>query len=294
MAEQTGIAWCDHTFNPWIGCTKVSAACDFCYAEALMDHRPHRVQWGGERSRTGASNWQQPRRWNRKARADGVRRKVFCASLADVFDNHVPQEWRDDLWALIAACPHLDWLLLTKRPQNIAKMLPTQPGFEMMAGEWPWPNVWLGTTAENQEEANRRVPKLLGTSAAVRFISAEPLLGPIDLRNLVIPRRYGSGLLDALTLDFKTHHQDVIAGPPKGHGPLDWVIAGGESGKHARPFDVGWARSLRDQCNAVGAAFFMKQLGDNPVGGDGGTIRAHHGADPREWPEDLRIREFPT
>lgn len=290
MAEITGIAWCGHTFNPWIGCTKVSAACDFCYAEELMDHRYHRVKWGGERKRTGASNWHQPIKWNRAAREAGVRRRVFCASLSDVFDNQVPDEWRADLWKLIAACPDLDWLLLTKRPQNIPKMLPTQPGFEMMAGSWPWPNVWLGTTAENQEEANRRIPALLATPAAVRFISAEPLLGPIDLRNLVIPRRYGSGLLDAFTLDFKTHHQEVIARPPKSHGPLDWVIAGGESGKHARPFNLGWARALKDQCGAAGAAFFMKQLGDAPAGY---KCFAHHGADPAEWPFDLKVREFP-
>lgn len=124
MAEQTGIQWCDHTFNGWVGCTKVSPACDHCYAEALMDHRHHRVEWGGERSLTSDANWRQPLRWNRAAREAGIRRKVFCASLADVFDNQVPEVWRHRLWALIAICPDIDWLLLTKRPQNIVKMLP--------------------------------------------------------------------------------------------------------------------------------------------------------------------------
>lgn len=266
MAEQTGIAWCDHTFNPWIGCTKVSAACDFCYAEALMDHRHHRVTWGGERSRTSASNWQQPLRWNRKAKADGVRRKVFCASLADVFDNQAPDEWRADLWRLIDETPDLDWLLLTKRPQNIRKMmiaarravLGSDVGEEHVI--WPWPNVWLGTTVENQEEANRRIPALLNVPAAVRFISAEPLLEPVTLSN------YGAG------------------------ASLNWVICGGESGQHARPFHLSWARSLRDQCQTAGVAFFMKQLGDAPVGH---RAAAHHGAEPAEWPADLRVREFP-
>ncbi len=261
MAEFSAISWCDNTFNPWIGCSKVSPACDHCYAEALMDHRHHRVTWGGPRSLTSEANWRQPLRWNRKAKADGVRRKVFCASLADVFDNQVHEDWRNRLWLLIKECDQLDWLLLTKRPQNIKKMLPIGAYTGKPWGEG-WPNVWLGTTTENQEEANRRIPALLAVPAAVHFISAEPLLGPIDLCNLVIPRRYGSGLLDAFTLDFKTHHQEVIAGPPKGHGPIDWVIGGGESGAQARPTRRSWAFSLRDQSAAAGIPFHWKQNGE--------------------------------
>ena len=141
MGEQTGISWTDHTFNPWIGCTAVSAACDHCYAETLAK----RYGWDfAARRRTSENNWRNPRRWNRAAERDGVRRRVFCASLADVFDNQVPPEWRADLWDLIRACPSLDWQLLTKRPQNIARMLPDDWGDG-------WPNVWLGTTAENSE-----------------------------------------------------------------------------------------------------------------------------------------------
>ena len=124
MAEHTEIAWCDSTFNPWIGCQKVSPGCDHCYAEALMDHRHHRVEWGphGERKRTSEANWKLPLRWSKKARASGTRPRVFCASLADVFDNQVPIQWRTDLFDLIARTSELDWLLLTKRPENLARM----------------------------------------------------------------------------------------------------------------------------------------------------------------------------
>lgn len=265
MGANTTIAWCDFTFNPWIGCSKISAACDFCYAEALMDHRHHRVTWGGERSRTSASNWQQPLRWNRKAKADGVRRKVFCASLADVFDNQVPDAWRADLWHLIDETPDLDWLLLTKRPQNVRKMIIAARRAALGADVaeehviWPWPNVWLGTTAENQQEFDRRWPHLAAVPAAVHFISYEPALEPLSIA---------------------------------GANPLpDWIICGGESGKHARPFNIEWARSIKAECRVGGVAFFMKQLGDAPVGH---STAGHHGANPAEWPADLRVREFPA
>ena len=149
MAENSKIEWTDHTFNPWIGCTALSRACDHCYAEAWVQ------RFGGdfsERRRTTPANWRLPVKWNREAEASGIRRKVFCASLADVFDNQVPEAWRRDLWDLIAATPRLDWLLLTKRPQNIAKMLPFA-WFGSYASKFP--NVWLGTTVESQEEARR-------------------------------------------------------------------------------------------------------------------------------------------
>jgi len=241
MAEVTGISWTDHTHNPWIGCTKVSPGCDHCYAEADWDKRYHRVEWGGARSRTKSAA---PTSWDRKAREAGERRRVFCASLADVFDNQVPDEWRADLWNLIDRCRALDWMLLTKRPQNIANMLPSG---------WPWSNVWLGTTTENQTEADRRLPILLRIPAVVHFASVEPQLEPVDLR------RY------------------LNAG-------LDWAIVGGESGKGCRPFDPEWARSLRDQCSASGASFFMKQLGGYPY--KRGMLD--------DLPIDLRIREWPN
>jgi protein gp37 len=167
MGKGTPIAWADNTFNPWIGCTNVSPGCDHCYAEIKWDRRFHRVEWGGPRSRT---KWDAPITWDRKAAKAGVRERVFCASLADVFDNQVPDEWHNDLWALIDRCRSLDWLLLTKRPQNIAKMMPVRP-----------PHVWLGITVENQVELERRWPILAALRATVRFINYEPALEPLVL-----------------------------------------------------------------------------------------------------------------
>lgn len=174
MAENSKIEWCDHTFNPWIGCTKVGPGCDHCYAEQLATSRLG-VPWGphAERRRTAASSWQLPRRWNRRAARAGIRYRVFCASLADVFDKAVPPEWRADLFALIRETPYLDWLLVTKRIGNAAAMIEA-------AGGMP-DNVWLGATIVNQAEADRDIPKLLATPAPVRFLSMEPLLGPVNL-----------------------------------------------------------------------------------------------------------------
>ena len=219
MTDNTKIEWTDATFNPWLGCTKVSRACDFCYAE-MWAKRSGLVEWGNHpRWRTSAANWRQPLKWQREAERTGVRKRVFCASLADVFDNQAPTEWRDDLWTLIAVCPALDWLLLTKRPQNIADMLPLM---------WPWPNVWLGMTAENQEEFDRRYPYLAAVPARVHFISYEPALGPLSIA-------------------------DCYPAP-------DWIICGGESGPHARLMEPAWSRSMRDQCAVADVSFFMKQM----------------------------------
>lgn len=171
MAEVTKIEWCDSTWNPWVGCTRISPACDNCYAASWAKRTGQPALWDGERRRTSAANWKLPLRWNERARLSGVRLKVFCASLADVFDNQVPEEWRADLWEIIASTPWLDWLLLTKRPQNIRKMLPDG---------WParWSNVWLGATVENRAAAER-IGYLRDIPATVRFLSCEPLLEPI-------------------------------------------------------------------------------------------------------------------
>lgn len=255
MGENSGIEWCDHTFNPWIGCTKVSPACDHCYAEA-WDKRFGGERWGPHAPRRRTKTWDQPVKWNREAAAQGRRFRVFCASLADVFDNHgsITSGWRGDLWHLIARTPHLDWLLLTKRPQNIAKMLPD--GYGAPAWGKGWPNVWLGTTVENQEEADRRIPHLLKVPAAVRFLSCEPLLGPVDLTEIAVwrPELHASIMLDVMR---------GTGGTPKTPpGRLDWVIAGGESGPGARPMHPDWPRALRDQCAAAGVPFFFKQWGE--------------------------------
>jgi protein gp37 len=263
----TSIEWCDFTFNPVWGCVKVSPACDNCYA-AAFDHRLGGEHWGPHAplKEFGDKHWAEPLKWNAAAERDGVRRRVFCASMADVFDNRWPDGIRDRLWQLILATPGLDWLLLTKRPQNISKMLPPDWGNG-------YPNVWLGTTVENQEEADRRIPHLLAVPAAVRFLSCEPLLGPVDLTALNIrawtgdpvPADADSGWrFSALSGEHWFRGDDGFS--YGGDGPvlsaIDWVIAGGESGPGARPMHPDWARSLRDQCAAAGVSFMFKQWGE--------------------------------
>jgi protein gp37 len=221
MAKDSRIEWTHHTFNPWWGCVKVSPACANCYAETWA-HRLGMRLWGRRESRKffSVEHWRQPVRWNAEARRDGVRRRVFCASMADVFEARAElSEWRSKLWPLIEQTESLDWLLLTKRPQNVGRMIPWD--------EWP-ANVWLGTTAESQKQADNRIPHLLDSPARVHFISAEPLLAPVSIKKW------------------------------KG---IDWVIAGGESGHRARPTDPEWVRSLRDECSAAGIAFHFKQWG---------------------------------
>jgi protein gp37 len=258
MAENSKIEWCDHTFNPFIGCTKVSPGCDNCYAEHLMDKRMHKVVWGSkERIRTSPSNWRKPIAWNAAHdeffAAHGRRQRVFCASLADVFDNAVDPAWRVDLFRLIESTPNLDWLLLTKRIGNAPSMSQVAMG-ALGCIHKPLPdNVWLGSTIVNQEEANRDIPKLLSVPAAKRFLSMEPLLGPVSLRwlsawpeNAPAPAQKPGG---------RTNHLDGLR-------QLDWVIVGGESGAGARPMHPDWARSLRDQCKAAAVPFLFKQWGE--------------------------------
>ena len=231
MADRTGIAWTDSTFNPWMGCQKVSPGCDRCYAETLVADRHHWTQWGpeGVRVRTSPGYWRKPLGWNRAAEASGKPRRVFCASLADVFDNQSPPGAREDLWELIRRTPALTWQILTKRPQNMARMLPEG---------WPegFGHVWLGASAENQEEYDRRWPVLASVPAAVRFISYEPALGPLSI--LEHPER------------------------------PDWLIWGGESGPGCRPMDPDWARQIVLECLLAQVPIFAKQWGDyrhNPL-----------------------------
>ena len=245
MAEKTGIEWCDSTFNPWIGCTRVGPGCGHCYAAVSTPARSLGIEWGphAQRRRTAPSTWKQPLAWERQHEAffaqHGRRRRVFCASLADVFDNAVPNAWRMDLFKLIADTPNLDWLLLTKRIGNVAPYLQCDGlAFDLM-----WGNVWLGATVVNQAEADRDIPKLLDTPAAVRFLSVEPMLGPISFEGMFANPRNPSEGTNALEM-------------------LDWVICGGESGPHARPMHPVWVRSLRDQCEAAGVKFLFKQWGE--------------------------------
>lgn len=275
MGEYSSISWTDHTFNPWRGCTKVSPGCKFCYADRQSKRNPKVLGiWGNEGTRVLAAeaHWQLPYKWNRIAEHDGVRFKVFCASLADIFEDWQGQmtdskedpllncrieplslgDVRKRLWMVILDTACLDWLLLTKRPENIGKMMP----------HGDWPNVWLGTSVESQEYAPRldllidapqRVP--------VRFCSAEPLLSLLSI-------------------------QSVLS--PKG---INWVIVGGESGGQARLFRSNWAQSLIGQCYAQNVACFIKQVGDNP---DNVSLKSHHGTDMRLWPQWMQVQDFPN
>ncbi len=220
MGENTKISWADHSFNPWTGCTKVSLGCDHCYAESWAK-RSGLVEWGKgkPRRRTSEANWKKPPQWDRKAAKLGIRYRVFSASLADVFDPEVPEEWRWDMWDLIDDTKNLDWLLLTKRPENFTRFLPTNSTYTL-------PNLWLGVTAENQEQADKRIPILLDTPAAMRFVSMEPLIG----RNPI----------------------HLLSG-------LDWIIAGCESGSRARPMDLEAVEDIRRHCEMNRIPFFYKQ-----------------------------------
>jgi protein gp37 len=360
MGANTEIEWATHTFNPWVGCQRVSPGCTNCYAEAYdkrvggrpknqrKDPEVAELRWGPKapRVRTSDANWRKPLAWDQAAvrakvaadlagRARPERPRVFCASLADVFEK-LPKDhpqaldlplWRLELFELIWRTPNLDWLLLTKRPENVRDCLmragealrydATPPRDELrdwiwrwMVGEQPPDNVWLGTTVEDQQRADERIPELLAVPAAVRFLSCEPLLERIDL---LFGRNSPPGLL------WKTCQtcEGSMSVPAPGGGKacptcyplsptvgaqgvvnagIDWVIVGGESGPGARPFHLDWARNLVRQVRLAGAAPFVKQLGTNPILEPGPltvTLLDPAGGDPNEWPEDLRVREFP-
>jgi protein gp37 len=243
MAEKTSIAWTDHTFNPWWGCEKVSPGCKHCYAEALSARMGKKKLWRGERERTKGP-WRDVPKWNAAAIAAGQRARVFCASMADFFEDR-PElaEWRAEAWELIRRCRALDWQLLTKRPENIARMLPADWGRG-------WPHVWLGASTENQERADERIPILAAIPARIRFVSYEPALGPVEF-------------------------YDSERWPP-----IHWVIYGGESGPGRRPDNPDWASDMRGQCIEMGAAFFYKQS-SAPKSGWQHPSLAHL---PREFP----------
>lgn len=294
MAETTKIQWCHATFNPWVGCTKVNEGCKFCYAEMLMDTRYGRVVWGPNGTRSLTKTWGDPLRWNRQAARDGERRKVFCASLADVFEgfegpvltSKSAALWRDrqgrlsdaeasgfdpweivttldplrsNLFKLIDRCQSLDFLLLTKRPENVRPM-------------WEGPNrsnCWIGASIANQRNADEWIPRLLSCRGLgpVLFLSVEPQVGRVDLSRYLFPSPV-----------------------------VDWVIVGGESqqGGEPRPFQLDWARLIVQQCREANVPCFVKQLGSNAW--DGSVeyrTRDGHGGDWNEWPEELRVRQCP-
>lgn len=225
MGKNSKIEWTNHTFNPWWGCTKVSAACKNCYAEAWSKRVGTKV-WGPKAKRRffGDKHWGEPIKWNTEAARRRQRTRVFCASMADVFEVRRDLDpWREKLWDLIDSTPELDWLLLTKRPERVLEFAPWKL-------DWP-SNVWLGTTVEDQESGQTRLPHLAKIPAAIRFISAEPLVGPLNIR-------------------------------PWLGATIDWVITGGESGPKARPSSPSWFRELLLQCMEADVPFHFKQWGD--------------------------------
>lgn len=295
MAENSKIAWTDHTFNPWIGCAKVSLGCENCYAETL-NNRYGWAEWGlnGKRKRTVPANWKKPIKWNKSFWFDCLacghrgdyadllddgedyscpkcesvnikesKQRVFCASLSDVFEDRPELEaWRIDLFRLIIDTPNLDWLILTKRPENVNKFIDRacwpETGCPIFDEKLPY-NVWIGTSTEDQKQADKRIPELLKIPASKHFLSMEPLLGPVSLAGV-------DGGTYRPWLDW-------------GAWPIliDLVIVGGESGPKARPMQEEWALDIRDQCKAASVPFFMKQMSGKA-----------------EIPNDLFIREFPN
>lgn len=342
MSETTKIEWADATFNPWIGCTKVSPGCAWCYAENTTRARVLRSQghetWGkgAKRSRTSLATWRNPVKWNREfgewrdqpcaphlraavdEHAKRIRPRIF-PSLCDWLDDEVPIEWLADFLKLISDTPHLDWLLLTKRPENwrdricsamvnldagIPRATTEEAAAAMKAGgetfkafiakykrtpaglwlaDWlegnPPSNVWVGASAEDQKRADERIPELLKIPAKVRFLSVEPLLGPVEFSDV-------------------TRRSDAIQqlGKPALSG-IDWVICGGESGSGARHCNVEWVRNIVNQCKAAEVPVFVKQLGARPITGASSIalhLKDNKGGNMEEWAEDLRVRQFPS
>lgn len=287
--ENSKIEWTHHTFNPWRGCTKVSAGCDNCYAEKMSGRNPKTLGvWGKHGTRVVASDamWREPLKWNRAAEQAGERHRVFCASLADVFEGnetlpdytyHSIVAARQRLFRLIVDTPHLDWLLLTKRPQNVEAVLkqafPSFAGLDVSRANpfidaW-LDRVWLGTSVEDQKTADERIPELLKIPAKVRFLSMEPLLGPVDLSRWLVPWNRAvdhSGAFPTHILgprDDGIYPMDCDCGwSNENDDHIDWVIVGGESGPKARPMHPDWVRSIRDQCQEAGVPFFFKQWGE--------------------------------
>ena len=289
MGEVSPIAWTDATFNPWWGCARLSPGCAHCYADNMAKRFGSEPLWGPDAARKqfGAAYWAEPLRWNRKATKTGQRLRVFCGSMCDVFEDRpdlvAP---RAQLRRLVQATKHLDWLLLTKRPENAARLwqeATMADGAHRLGGNRVWTeNVWLGTSVENQAMALVRIPILTRIPAAYRFLSCEPLLEAIDLEEVWA----GDG--------YESHGPQGGWVARRDHG-VDWVIVGGESGPYARPCAPAWLEGVVTQCRAARVPVFVKQLG--AVFGEGPDgrrrLRDHAQANPSTWPASLRIRELP-
>lgn len=315
MGENSKISWCDHTFNPWIGCEKVAAGCTNCYAEELMDTRYKRVEWGknGTRKRTAVSTWRELRKMDKKALSDlGRKAVVFIGSLCDVCEDRdelIP--WREDLCAEIMACENILPLLLTKRPENLTRFFP----LEVLE------RCGVGASVAEQADADRNAPLLCEPELQVakfRFLSIEPQVGPVEIPGLNWWECTECGAVssqhpaDAQAFEFCG--EDTI----RKRTSIEWVIGGGESGPNARPYHLKWARLLIQQCEDAGVAYFQKQVGSNfwieddvaalmfrrfddiKLSGDGhGDYRISVRGDPKgqsvnHWPREIRVQEFPV
>jgi protein gp37 len=337
MGRETKIPWCHHTFNGVRGCEHAvladgteSPGCEHCYAESMSKRNPRYLgEWGPEGTRVlgGPDYWANLDRWHRAAVADGELRRVFCYSLGDVFESprsvanadvcakgrgllfdaverlpplHVPQT---DVTAILAGQRPmyrqggLIFLVLTKRPENVQRMVPDE-----WLDSWPQ-HVWLGTSVENQQAADERIPHLLAMPGVpVRFLSIEPLLERVHLTAYLAGRAVDRALAHHASTGhpcsgFATEADCEVC--RIGFGPeeptVKWLIVGGESGHHARACDIAWIRDLRDQAKAAGVRFFNKQLGARPYSATGAPVPLRHpkGEDPEEWSVDLRVREVP-
>jgi len=336
VSAKTSIAWSDATWNPTVGCSRVSAGCEHCYAERqahrfhgieghaladLTESGKHGPRWNGT-VRLNPNALELPLRWKKP-------RRIFVNSMSDLFHEQLSDEQIDQVFAVMALRPQHTYLVLTKRPERMRAYMTgdrsdiidlvfdavgvergdiaARVAVENLESSWPLSNVWLGVSVEDQKTADERIPLLLETPAALSFVSYEPGLGPVDFTRI-------DGA--ALGADYKGLTIDALHGggtecDPKTPWGIKWVICGGESGPHARPFDVAWARSVIKQCRAAQIPAFLKQLGAKPVffsdewaGFESRDtrrvdlkplkLRSRKGDDPSEWPEDLRVQEFPS
>ena len=305
MGKETNIQWCDHTWSPWLGCRKVSKECDNCYITETPPFRVRHIEHGSRREELSEAYWKQPVQWNRQeqwvcdscgkawlignhpgCRSTPTPKRIF-PSLCDWLDKEVPIRLLARFLKLIHDTPNLDWLLLTKRIQNFdgrmdeAMRQMVRDVVDSRVVDWlinskngvqAPNNVWLGVSAGTQKAADERIPQLLKTPAKVRFLSVEPMLERIDLRSAAFNGADAIGSLEG----------------------IHWVIVGGESGAKARPCNVEWIRNIVVQCQAASVPCFVKQLGSNPCGLESDALLTDKkGGAPAEWPEDLRVRQFP-
>lgn len=275
MSENTAIQWADHSWNPWTGCHKVSSGCKFCY----MMRDKEKYGKNGDRVARSKTVFDAPLKWKDAAR-------VFSCSWSDWFIEEADQ-WRSEAWEIIKKCPHLTFMILTKRPDRIKDHLPADWG-------GGYPNVWLGVSVENQKAAEVRIPLLMKVPAAVRFLSCEPLLTEIDITNwgikngYSVPTRYQSMNGNEIGIEW-TDPGDKFIG-------VSWVIIGGESGNDNgkwlyRTCEMEWIYKIINQCKDAGVPVFVKQMGTDISKRVG--YKDRHGGDMEEWPEELQIRQFP-